>query len=283
MAKDPNWLSVYASDVYSQTGEDGVLSKVLSLLPSQDHWSVEFGAWDGERHSNTRNLIENAGYRTVYIEGDDARYCDLQSAFQGDARVVPIHRYVNFDGPDRLDCILQSQVPDLPQDFDLLSIDIDGNDYHVWEAVEAFRPKVVIIEFNPTIPTEVSFVQERALGVSQGASLKALDELARRKGYQLVSVLPWNAIFVRQELFAAFDIDDNRPETMRTDTSMVTYLFSGFDGSVHLQGHQQIPWQRMPITERSVQVLPAVLRKHPCSYNRLQRKLLSLLRRIAAA
>ncbi|MFK7738258.1 MAG: hypothetical protein AB8B50_19700 [Pirellulaceae bacterium] len=280
MPQDPNWLKEHTRDVYSQTGEDGVLEKALSVLPERSSWLVEFGAWDGKHLCNSGNLIENHDYRGVLIEGRPDRYQDLLDSTDRDS-VVPINAWVNFDGDNRLDSLLREQAPDLPRDFDLLSIDIDGNDYHVWEAAVDYRPKMVIIEFNPTIPTEVSFVQDRDLDVCQGASLRALTELGKSKGYELICVLPWNAIFVRKELFSLYEIEDNSPETLRTDLSLITYLFSGFDGSVILQGHQEIPWQRMPIRKKQVQVLPKFLQKHTCSYNRLQRKILSVLRRVA--
>jgi len=79
--------------------------------------------------SNTRNLIENVAFNGVFIEGNARRFKDLLKEFEHHKRVTPIQRYVNFEGPDRLDAILQPQVPNLPTDFDLLSIDIDGNNY----------------------------------------------------------------------------------------------------------------------------------------------------------
>lgn len=79
--------------------------------------------------SNTRNLIENAAFNGVFIEGNARRFKDLLKEFEHHTRVTHVQRHVNSEGPDRLDVILQPQVPNLPTDFDLLSIDIDGNDY----------------------------------------------------------------------------------------------------------------------------------------------------------
>src|SRR5579872_1690072 len=94
----------------------------------------------------------------------------------------------------------------IPRDFDLLSIDIDGNDYHAWAAVKTYRPKAVVIEFNPTIPNEVDFVQEPVTHLNHGASLAALVRLAREKGYELVSTTLNNAFFVEQKYFSRFNI-----------------------------------------------------------------------------
>ena len=70
-------LLEFASNTYSQTGEDGVLGKILETLPERDLWCVEFGAWDGRHLSNTCNLIENRGYSAVLIEADAKRFRDL--------------------------------------------------------------------------------------------------------------------------------------------------------------------------------------------------------------
>src|SRR5260370_39426352 len=67
----------YAANVYSQNGEDGILSKILELLPAKDEWCVEFGAWDGRYLSNTCNLIEKSGYSAVLIEPDRKKFADL--------------------------------------------------------------------------------------------------------------------------------------------------------------------------------------------------------------
>ncbi len=276
---DPKWLLQKAKDVYSQTGEDGVLEATLHTLPAQDRWVVEFGAWDGKFLSNSYNLVENFDYRGVLIEGSTTRFQDLVRQHSNNERVIPINRFVDFEGANRLDIILSDSVPELPLGFDLLSIDIDGNDFHVWHAVEKYRPKIVIIEFNPTIATEVSFVQPKSWKVAQGASLRSLVDLGKEKRYELISVLPWNAFFATAELFPSYGITDNRPEILRADNSMITHIFSGFDGTVVLDGYKHMPWHNMPLQQRSVQVLPSFLRRHPCSYNRLQRKLLSLFKR----
>jgi hypothetical protein len=71
------WLLDYASDVTSETGEDGILRKALELLPEKNQWCIEFGAWDGKHLSNTYNLIATRGYRGVLIEPRRARFREL--------------------------------------------------------------------------------------------------------------------------------------------------------------------------------------------------------------
>ena len=130
------------------------------MIGASDGWCVEFGAWDGRHASNTYALISDAGYSAVLIESDPARFAALQRTHAGRSGVIALRRVVGFEGPDRLDRIL-AETP-VPRDFDLLSIDIDGNDFHVWDAVEDYRPKLVVIEFNPTVPNEVDFASSLA-------------------------------------------------------------------------------------------------------------------------
>jgi hypothetical protein len=277
MQKKPQWLLDYSSNTFSQTGEDGIVAKILSLLPETDGWCVEFGAWDGIHLSNVRKLIREKGYRAILIEGDHSKFELLRSNYEDDHAVHTVCEFVGFDADTGLDSILSRYS--IPERFDFLSIDIDGNDYYAWEAVKQFKPKIVCVEFNPTIPSEVHFVQTPDPRSNQGCSLLALVELARAKGYQLVCVLPWNAFFVDEKYFAEFDIDDNDPKVMRQDHSHITWLFSGFDGRVHLAGAKRLPWHEISIDERDMQVLPRILRCYPDNYTGFQRMLFRLLKK----
>ena len=277
MAHDsPAWLLSFQSDTFSQTGEDGVIQKVLDMIGVQDRWCVEFGAWDGMHLSNTRNLIENHGYSAVLIEGDRKKYEDLRRNYSSRGSVFPINAYVGFHESDGLDQILGTTL--VPEDFDFLSIDIDGNDYHVWRSVQRYKPKIVCIEFNPTIHTDIEFVQAADPNINQGSSLSALMGLGKDKGYELVCVLRFNAIFVRKDFFELFEIVDNSPSVLRKDHSHVTYLFSGFDGKIFLRGHNALPWHGISLEESQMQRLPSFLRIFPGRYTFLRRVFLKLYR-----
>ena len=279
MSKASTWLLEHRRDVYSQTGEDGIIDKILELLPAHDKWCVEFGAWDGRFLTNTRNLIEAKEYSAVLIEADARKFQDLQDNYRRRDDVITINRFVGFTEKDSLDQIL-GNTP-IPDDFDVLSIDIDGNDYHVWQAIKRYQPKVVVIEFNPTIPTDVRFVQPPDASVNQGSSLSSLVELGITKGYELVSVLPFNAFFVKREYYERFEIESNSPHVLRTDSSYVTYLFSGFDGTVFLDGNCRLPWHNLPLKASQVQRLPRFLRKFPSNYNILEKMAFGLRRFVA--
>lgn len=272
MRKVPDWLLDFRADVYSQTGEDGIIGKILELLPDRDYWCVEFGAWDGVFLSNVRNLIEQAGYSAILIEASKDKYAELVRTYAQYEKVICVNKCVGFSDEDGLDGILKGTP--IPRDFDFLSIDVDGNDYHIWQAISEYRSKVVCIEFNPTIPSEVRFVQEPDPSVNQGASLLALVELGKEKGYELISVLPFNAFFVKSEYFGLFEIEDNSPAVLRKTLDYVTFLFSGYDGKIFLRGNGTLPWHRVEIRESRIQRLPAVLRKYPGKYTKMEQRLL---------
>ena len=271
MRKPSTWLLEHRRNVHSQTGEDGIIDRILSVLPARNEWCVEFGACDGAFLSNTCRLIEERGYSAVLIEASVKKFRELTRRFGCTPRVFPVNAFVGFQRRDGLDALLSRQP--IPRDFDFLSIDIDGNDYHTWHTTVEYRPKVVCIEFNPTIATDVTFVQAPDPGISQGSSLLALTELGKQKGYELVCVLPWNAIFVDECYFPLFEIDDNSPARMRTDTSLVTHMFVGYDGSIHLVGAKQLAWHGVELDEGDFQPLPKRLRKYRGNYSQVEKAL----------
>ena len=262
--RSPAWPLDQARDEFSQAGEDGVAEAILAELPDRNNWVVEFGAWDGLHLSNSRHFITSQQFSAVLIEGSSERFADLQALYAGQSDVHTLNVFVRTSGADTLDQILTGTP--IPKDFDYLSIDIDGNDYHVWKSLEEFRPKLVCIEFNPTVPSDVDFVQADDFSVKHGTGLLSMVELGSEKGYELVTVMAANAFFVPRELFAALGITDNSIATLRRDTSFVTHVFSGYDGTVFVQGNKELPWHVMPMRLSGRQDLPGFLRKFPLDY-----------------
>jgi Methyltransferase FkbM domain len=270
--KRSRWLNEHAKNVYSHGGEDGIVAKVLSMVPKPTGWCVEFGAWDGRHLSNTFNLVANHNYQVILIEADHKKFSELKASYPYSDRAIFINALVGFTPDTNLDSFLRTHP--IPQDFDLLSIDIDGNDYHAWEAIQAFRPRFVLIEFNPTIANTVHFVQSRDLAITQGASAAALISLAKRKGYELIAVTPWNLLFTTSELFGLFDIADNSLPAMREDNE-VPHVFVGHDGHVFLRDAGacglHLPWHGLLLPESAVQLLPKRLQKYPERYTNFEK------------
>lgn len=269
MEKKSDWLLEFKKNIYSQRGEDGIIEKILEILPENDKWCVEFGAWDGIYLSNVRNLIEQAGYSAILIENSKKKFNELRKNCSEYENVIAINAFVGFSDNNNLDEILKNTP--IPVDFDFLSIDVDGNDYHIWKAISKYYPKVVCIEFNPTIPTEIRFVQAADPYVNQGASLLALVELGKEKGYELISVTDLNAFFVKSEYFPLFRIEDNSPFILRKSLDGVTYLFSGYDGKIFLSGCQMLCWHNIKIKQSKIQQLPKFLQKFPGNYNIIEK------------
>jgi hypothetical protein len=268
MPVTPIYPAEYRGGRFSQYGEEGVIRKILDTLLERDSWSVEFGAWDGMHLSVTRSFILDDSYSAVLIEANRAKFQQLCANYKEISQVHPVCQFVGFTPADSLDDIL-SRTP-CPKNFDFLVIDIDGNDYHVWQAFSKYRPKVVCIEFNPTIPTEVEHVQPADPGTSFGSSLRSMVKLGKEKGYELVAVVMCNAFFVDAKYFSEFGIADNRPEVLRTDTSAVTWLYSGYDGEIRITGCKTLPWHNIPISEGSLQQLPKWFRENPVHYKRFK-------------
>ena len=234
---------------------------------------MEFGAWDGKHCSNTYDLIKSHDYRGVFIEADPVRFRDLEQTHGASGRNVLLNAFVGFSKSDSLDVLL-SQC-EIPKNFDLLSIDIDGNDYHVWEAMEEYRPKLVVIEFNPSLSNTALFVQKRDPRASHGSSPASLVELGKRKGYELVAVTPLSLLFVSSEHYGAFGIADNSLALMRDD-SQLPHIFFGYDGHVFLSegnvaGPIAVGWHHLKLRESDVQALPTRLQKYPDQYSRIER------------
>ena len=195
----------------------------------------------------------------MLIEADAERAAQLAHAHPG-GDVIAMQAMVGTQGATRLDALL-SATP-VPADFDFLSIDIDGNDYHVWQAVREYRPKVVVIEFNPTIPNAVHWVQPDDPHVQQGASAAALVSLGERKGYVPVAATYANLVFVAAEHATAV-LGEERPglAELRNDADAQTYLFVGFDGTLHTSRPITLPWLGgTEVAGSRIQPLPPALR-----------------------
>ena len=255
------WWVPHLRNVTSQCGEDGILEAVFQVLPGGERWCCEFGAWDGKHLSNTYNLLTNHGWHGVMIEADARKCIELRQTYANNSRVIVLNGMVGFEGNNTLDKLL-SNTP-IPVNFDLISIDIDGNDYHVWAALQTYAPKVVVIEFNPTIPNSIEFIQEARFTVNHGSSVGAIVDLGKKKGYELIAATAFNAIFVRREYFKAFGIEDNSLVAMRPHSPYETRLYQLFDGTLVLEGCTKMLWQNVEMNRESLQVMPRWLRGFP--------------------
>jgi hypothetical protein len=228
--KESLWLLNHTKQVTSQHGEDGVIEKIFEVIGTRNKWCVEFGAWDGITHSNTYNLIANHGWSSLQIEANTERFQELVKTHAGHPTTVCVNALVGFDPrSDSLEFHLRRARA--PLDIDLAVIDVDGNDWHIWQSMARYRPRLLVIEFNSGIPNDVYFVQDKDPKVNHGSSLRALMEFGKRRNYELVATLRGNAFFVEKQDFPKFGISDNSIDAMwhpERDAS----LFLLYDGTL---------------------------------------------------
>ena len=193
----------YAKNVYSQNGEDGILEEILKLLGIQnsaDSWCVEFGAWDGKHLSNTFNLVTQ-GWSSVMIEGDSERFQSLIQTAKQFHNMHIIEAYVSQYNTENnsLDKLL-STTP-IPNNFELLSIDVDSYDSDIWETLQNYSAKVVVIEINGSVPPGIYWRHKDTPidSVSIGTTFSEMLNIAKQKNYTLVCQ-PGNCIFVKNDL-----------------------------------------------------------------------------------
>jgi hypothetical protein len=254
---DCAWLLDHRANVTSQIGQDGILRKIFDVVGPGSHYCVEFGAWDGRWLSNTWSLIAEQGWSGLLAEGDEAKYAEIRRTHPYE-RVQAVNALVGWEGDAALDSILSRHRA--PQAPDLVSIDVDGNDWHIWRALERHRPRVILIEFNPSIPSDVYFVQDPDPAVFHGSSLLAMIALGREKGYSLICANQWDAFFVVDELYPAFRITDNGIDAMHFYPHPETRLFQGYDGTLITAGNHRLIWKNIDFTSEEIQVLPRPLR-----------------------
>ncbi|MDP2030658.1 MAG: hypothetical protein Q8K12_13545 [Thiobacillus sp.] len=195
---------------FSQWGEDGIIDWLVERLPGIPPTFIEFGVED-YRESNTRLLLQLRNWRGLVMDGSQDHISNIQGQeiyWRHD--LTAKCAFIDRDNINNLlaDAGLQGEVG-------LLSVDIDGNDYWVWQAIDVVSPAIVVCEYNAvlgdryalTVPYQADFQRTRAhhSNLYFGASIRALIALGQRKGYTFVGTTSTgcNAFFVRNDLAPA--------------------------------------------------------------------------------
>lgn len=200
---DRRTLAHFEYQSFSQYGEDGIIEEIFNRIGTTNRYFVEFGVETGIECNSALLLFK--GWNGLWIEGNEQSVDTIRQNFSGvlgTKQLTILNRFITAENIESL--FVEGGVPDEP---DMVSIDIDRNDYYVWQALQHFRPRVVCIEYNAVFPPAVDFVVPYAAdktwdGSSYfGASLAALNRLAEEKGYSLVgcSMAGVNAFFVRKD------------------------------------------------------------------------------------
>ncbi len=197
--------------LHSQNGEDGLLLHIFQTIGVTDRRLVEFGIEDG-RECLARTFLVEFGWSGLVMDSEEANVADAARFFHVECGLARERVRVErcFVTAENIDGVLAQHG--MTGDIDLLSVDIDGNDFWVWKAISVIRPRVVAIEYNASFGPDESLTVEydpgfdrkakHASGWYHGASIAALAELGRRRGYALVGgdSSGVNAFFVRKEL-----------------------------------------------------------------------------------
>ncbi|WP_263358495.1 hypothetical protein [Acidicapsa ligni] len=199
--------------VSSQWGEDGIIDWLIerAAIPQANHTFIEFGV-EKYREANTRFLLQNRNWRGFIMDGrGDARQAAIEDGLYWKYELTMKQAFITRENVNQL--IASSGFSD---DLGLLSIDVDGNDYWIWEVINVMRPILCICEFNAvfgdlhpiSIPYKADFHRTDAhfSNLYYGASLAALKSLALKKGYRFVGTNSAgnNAFFVREDYAERF-------------------------------------------------------------------------------
>ena len=201
--------------VSSQFGEDGIIQYLVNILPIKNKTFVEFGVEDYSE-ANTRFLLFNNNWSGLIIDGSDSNIHKIKNSnYYWKYDLVATNKFITKENiNDIISEYLRNSKSD--QDIGLLSIDIDGNDYHVWNEINCIKPIIVICEYNSvlgkdievTIPYNANFMRTRAhfSNLYFGASIQALYQLGRKKGYEYIgtNLAGNNAFFVRKDYAVAY-------------------------------------------------------------------------------
>jgi len=200
-------LACYAESNFSQNGEDGIVAEIFRRLGQPCRTFIEIGAGDGTENNTIYLLL--GGASGLWVEAGAKNCAAIREGHKAALAIRALALAEQKVSMENVNAIISGA--DLSRDLDLLSIDIDGNDYWVWKAVTVVAPKVVVMEYNARFGSSLSWTIEYNAAHTWpggnsyfGASLKALEKLGREKDYVLVGTdfMGVNAFFVRKDLLA---------------------------------------------------------------------------------
>jgi len=202
--EDPFYLERFGYKVFSQNDEDGIINEIFNRIGTTNKKFLEFGVGNG-LECNSHFLL-HSGWSGLWIEGNKKHVKQMKTLFGKpflEKRLSILNKFVTVNNINEL-----IGMAGITSQIDLLCIDIDGNDYWLWEAINCIEPRVVVVEYNAKFPPPYEWVMpynpKHVWDGSDfyGASLEALDVLGKRLGYQLVgtSTKGINAFFVKKDL-----------------------------------------------------------------------------------
>jgi hypothetical protein len=202
--QDSKRLNKYEFAMFSQCGEDGIIAEIFMRIGMSDKIFVEFGAADG-LENNTHYLLLQ-GWKGFWFESDKENVKKIQKEFAAEIKSGRLLVFQETLTRENINIVFAASG--VPKEFDLLSIDIDRNDYWVWKAIEGYAPRLVVVEYNSSFPPSLEWIIEYNPTATWdgsrvfGASLASLQILGAEKGFSLVgcNLAGTNAFFVQSAL-----------------------------------------------------------------------------------
>ena len=202
--QNPKRLISFGYKIYSQDDDDGIIREIFNRIGTTNKVFVEFGVGDGLTNNTLALLFD--GWKGVWIEASAKQVNRIKLGFKKTISTGQLSIVKAFISRNNINDLISSQVQQ--KEIDLLSVDIDGNDYHILEQISCVIPRVIVIEYNAKFPPPVLY----CMGYKEthiwngsdnfGASLKFLEIELEKKGYLLVgcNLTGVNAFFVRKDL-----------------------------------------------------------------------------------
>lgn len=223
---DRRRLNSYEASVFSQSGQDGMIDEILRRIGTTNQLCVEFGVGAGGGFENNSTYLLAKGWTGCWIEADPVAGERIRRQMDFLIRPGRLRLLVTRVTPDNIIELFQQLK--VPKEFDVLSIDVDSFDYWVWRSLTAYRPRVVVIEYNSFLPASADWVMPYdpesnwdSGSMVFGASLKAFERLGEAMDYKLVGcdLSGSDAFFVRADLVGDMFCDpftaENHHEPMR--------------------------------------------------------------------
>ncbi len=199
-------INDYEFKVFSQFGDDGIIQFLIENINIKNDFFLEFGVENYEE-SNTRFLLENNNWAGVIFDSSEKHI--LHTKQQNYFWKYRIQSFCHFITKENINDITRAEITN--PDIGLLCIDVDGNDFWIWKAINYLNPQIVIIEYNArfgndksiSIPYERNFDRNKKKykNIIYGASLGALEKLGKEKNYSLIgtNLNGNNAYFIRND------------------------------------------------------------------------------------
>lgn len=193
----------YARNIYTQNGEDGIIEQILSELKITSGICIDIGSWDGVFISNIYNLWRYRGFKAILIEANLKKATECLELVYNFDNVELMNCMVSSDPDDEYsieNLIDQSNFDFSDDQYVILNIDVDGEDYNIMKTIDKYKPIMIIVETctdYDSVEKKVVSGNEFVQGVT-GASISSLTELANQIGYTLVCSTG-NAFFVRND------------------------------------------------------------------------------------